>query len=180
MRAVIVTFAVAACGGSDELTCELLADPSNCWATAAQAMADCMPARATPAVLEADRMTCTFGDGVRVLFDAPLPNSTEQLDQLAFTVVASDAPDACARFVDTFHNRMELTGDGKTVVSELLPGSDFHLRCGGKDFSTSFDTLFDCIPQGPPPTDGFEVTQTSVAFSISSVTTPGELFRCEQ
>ena len=169
--------AVASCGGSDELTCELLANPDNCWAAAAEAMAACMPARATPATLEADRMSCTFGDGVRVVFDQPLAMTTDQLDGLGFSI--EDADGECARFIDTFQNRMELTGDGQTVVSELRAGT-FTLQCPDQDFESDFDLLFDCAAMGaPPPTDGFDVTATTFTFSLSSITTPGELFRCE-
>lgn len=172
----LASLALASCGGSD-LTCDLLAEPTNCWATAAEAMAACMPARGTPATLATDRASCTFSDGVRVVFDAPLPNSVFDLDRLGFSIEANGA--TCARFVDTFMNRMELTADGDTVVSELLPGKDFHLRCPGEDFSTNFDTLFTCTPPAVPPTDGFDVDATTFTFSLSAVTTPGELFRCE-
>jgi hypothetical protein len=52
--------------------------------------------------------------------------------------------------------------------------------CGSnRDFESSFDLLFTCPVAGSAPTDGFEVTPTSFAFSISAVTTPGEMFRCE-
>lgn len=164
--------------GEAELTCELLADETNCWATAAGALAACMPGRAAPATLEADRASCTFSDGVQVVFDAPLPDDTIDLEGLGFTVVVGG--EACGRFVDTFMNRMELTGAGRTVVSELHAGSEFHLHCPDEDFGSSFDRLFECAGQGiPAPTDGFEVTPTSFSFTVTSVTTPGELFRCE-
>lgn len=169
---------VGACGGPDELTCEVLADPENCWAVAAEELAACMPDRATPAAMAADRGSCTFADGVVVAFDTPLPMDTLDLERLAFTIEVDGAP--CGRFVDTFDNRMELTGSGETVVSELHPGSTFHLHCAGQDFETAFDTLFTCAGEGiPAPTDGFEVTPTTFQFTITSVTTPGMLFRCE-
>lgn len=170
--------AMAACGGGEELTCEVLEDPGNCWATAAAELAACMPGRATPAVLAPDRASCTFADGVVVVFDTPLPDDNFDLEGLGFTVEVDGAQ--CGRFVDTFMNRMELTGSGETVVSELLPGGEFHLRCSDGDFETAFDTLFDCAALGiPAPTDGFEVTPTTFRFTVTSVTTPGELFRCE-
>jgi hypothetical protein len=178
MRVPSVILFAAACGGPDELTCELLADPENCWAVAAEELAACMPARATPAVMAADRGSCTFSDGVVVVFDDPLPMDNLELEGLGFTVEVDGAP--CGRFVDTFNNRMELTGSSETVVSELHPGSLFHLHCGQGDFETAFDTLFTCAGEGiPAPTDGFEVTATTFQFTITSVTTPGTLFSCE-
>lgn len=173
---------LAACGGgggdgTTELTCDLLAQPTNCWATAAQALAACLPARATPAMLAADRASCTFTDGARVVFDAPLPMATTDLHRLAFTVEASGA--TCAAFTDTFMNRMELTGGGATVVSTLLAGQRFELQCdGGPTYETAFSTLFTCQPPAVAPTDGFEVTSTGVTFTLVSVATPGPLFTC--
>jgi hypothetical protein len=74
---------------------------------------------------------------------------------------------------------MELTGASETVVSELVGGT-FAVRCEAGDFESSFDLLFTCAGDGiPAPTDGFEVTPTSFVFTVSSVNTPGELFRCE-
>lgn len=179
MRSTIVAvLAVTGCGGADELTCEVLADPENCWAEAAAELAACMPGRATPAVMAADRGSCTFADGVVVEFDAPLPMDDLDFEGLGFTVLVDGSP--CGRFVDTFANRMELTGSGATVVSELHPGSAFHLHCPGQDFETAFDTLFTCAGEGiPAPTDGFDVEPATFEFSITSVTTPGVLFRCE-
>jgi hypothetical protein len=175
MRLVVACLLVG-CGGSDELTCELLADPGNCWAEAASAMAACMPARAMPATLAADRTSCTFDDGVRVVFDTPLPTDTIDLERLAFSIEVDGVE--CARFVDTFSNRMELTGGGETVVSELTGGT-FRLACPDQDFESSFDLLFTCTVSGSAPTDGFDVRPDGFTFSISAVTTPGEMFRCD-
>jgi hypothetical protein len=175
--ALVPAATLAACGGED-LTCEVLTDPTNCWATAAAAAKACLPAgtAAQMGLLAVDRASCLFADGTRVVFDEPLPMRTEDLERLAFTIEQGKL--ACARFVDTFANRMELTGGGKTVVSELHPGGDFHLHCdGGPDFESSFDLLFTC-PGNTAPTDGFEVTPTSFSFTVVSVSTVGLLFTC--
>jgi len=169
---------LAGCGSDAALTCEILADADNCWAKAAAAFAACMPMRSTPAVLAADRSSCTFSDGVRVVFDSPLPADTTDLERLAFSVEVNGS--RCGRFVDTFANRMELTAAGDTVISELHPDRDFHLHCPDEDYETSFDTLFTCRPPSYAPTDGFDVSATSFTFTISATTTVGELFRCQQ
>jgi hypothetical protein len=169
---------VGGCGGGEDLTCEVLSDPGNCWATAAAAAKACLPAgdAAQQGLLAADRASCLFADGTRITFDTPLPNNTQDLERLAFTIEQGTLD--CARFVDTFGNRMELTGGDRTVVSELHPGGDFHVHCpGGPDFESSFDLLFTC-PGGTAPTDGFDVTATSMTFTIVSVATPGPLFTC--
>lgn len=170
--------AAAGCGsGTEELTCAILEDPANCWAAAAEAAAACVPPSTQIAVFAADRASCTFSDGTRVVFDAPLPADTFDLERFAFTIERDGV--ACARFVDTFENRMELEAGGHSAVSELHAGGAFHLHCGdGPDYESDFDLLFTC-PANTAPTDGFDVGPDYVTFLISAVTTPGTLFRCE-
>ena len=165
------------CGGeSAALTCEYLADPTNCWATAAAAAAACLPPATETGVLAPDRGSCTFSDGTRVVFEAPLPLDDFDLERLAFTIETGGAE--CASFVDTFMNRMELEAGGELVVSELHPGGELHLHCPDTTYSADFDLLFTCTVPYSAPTDGFSVEPDLVTFSISAVTTPGELFRC--
>lgn len=177
--AICVLIAVPACGGGEPLTCDLLADPTNCWAVTAQAIASCLPAVGAPPVFNANRSSCSFPEGTQIVFDAPLPNDTIDLERLAFSIVRSD-DSLCGRFVDTFMNRIELEAGDHTTVAELHSGGDFHLHCDDASFEAPFDDLFTCTAPSVPPTDGFEVTPTSVSVTIVSVLTPGELFRCIQ
>jgi hypothetical protein len=171
---------LGACGGDEELTCEMLADPGNCWADLAAQVLACLPEQSQTAIFSADRQSCTYGTS-QIHFDAPLPSSTIELEQLAFD---GTGPGCSWRFVDTFANRMELTVGNRTVVSELHPGGKFHLHCdNGTTYETDFDNLFKCAgatPPGPPPTDGFEVTPTSFQFSLSAVGIPRPLVNCAQ
>ena len=162
--------------GEDALTCEYLADPTNCWATAAAAAADCLPPATETGVLAADRASCTFSDGTRVVFEDPLPLDSFDLERFAFTIETGGAE--CASFVDTFMNRMELEAGGARVVSELHGGSEFHLHCPDTSYASDFDLLFTCTTPYSAPTDGFSVEPDLVTFSISAVTTPGVLFSC--
>jgi hypothetical protein len=164
------------CGGSSDLTCEYLSDPGNCWAEAAAGARACLPAATETAVLATDRASCSFADGTRIVFDDVLPDDTMDLERLGFTIEKDGS--TCARFLDTFENRMELEGGDHSAVSQLHPGGRFELRCGnGKSYTSDFQLLFECAP-GTQPTDGFSVTTDLVTFSILSVSTPGELFRC--
>jgi hypothetical protein len=166
---------LAGCDGSSQLTCEYLEDPQNCWAQAAAAAKACLPEPADNGVLAADRESCSFSDGTRVVFDDALPDDIMDLETFGFTIEKSDGS-RCARFLDTFENRMELEAGGNHVVSQLR--AKFELICGdGKTYRSDFDLLFECAA-GSQPTDGFEVTPDLVYFMIISVTTPGELFRC--
>jgi hypothetical protein len=168
-------FFLAGCDGSSQLTCEYLEDPQNCWAQAAAAAKDCLPADAQSGVLAADRASCSFADGTQVVFDDALPTDIMDLETFGFTIESSDGS-KCASFLDTFQNRMELEGGGKKVISQLR--AKFELICdGGKTYRSDFDLLFECAA-GSQPTDGFDVTADTVYFMIISVTTPGELFRC--
>lgn len=63
MRRVAIGVVVLA-GCSHDLTCELLADPSNCFSKTVAALATCMPMRATTAKLSSNGTTCVFTDGV--------------------------------------------------------------------------------------------------------------------
>jgi hypothetical protein len=99
---------LAACGGSDDLTCAVLADPSNCWAAAAAEATTCLAMHATPGTLSADRTQCTWSDGSKVVFDAPLPDDTAQLDHLSFTATG---PNCSWSFTDTFMNKMRARAD---------------------------------------------------------------------
>jgi len=174
--AALLAIAAAGCGGSG-LTCEVLQDPENCWAKAAGAMRACLPGLPAMGTLSADRTSCTFPGGARVVFDTALPSTTEQLETFGFT--AFDASGAeCGSFLDSFQNHMHLEAGGSLAVSELHAGSEFHLHCGGgPSYEGDFDVLFTC-PAFSAPTDGFSVAPAQVSFTISAVTTPGELFRC--
>lgn len=179
MRSSILAmvFFLSACGSSEKaLTCEYLSDPQNCWAQAAGAAAACLPPSEI-GVLAVDRASCSFSDGTLIVFDSVLPNDTSLLETFGFSIEVGGT--TCARFVDTFANRMELEAGTLSAVSELHAGGAFHLHCGdGTDYVSDFDLLFTC-PANTPPTDGFQVTADFVSFSIWSVATPGELFRCE-
>jgi hypothetical protein len=69
-------FFLAGCDGSSQLTCEYLADPENCWAQAAAAAKACLPEDSQTGVLAADRASCNFTDGTRIVFDDALPTDS--------------------------------------------------------------------------------------------------------
>jgi hypothetical protein len=166
------------CGGGEDLTCVVLSDPENCWAAAALTARECLPPgdQAQMGLMSTDRTSCLFANGTRIVFDTPLPMNNDGLENLAFTIQRGTMD--CARFVDTFGNRMELTTEAGTVVSELHPGGEFHLHCpGGPDYESSFDLLFTC-DAFTAPTDGFMVTATSVQFTLVSVNTTSTLYTC--
>ena len=158
------------------LTCDVLANPNNCWAAFAAEIASCLPEDEI-GVLAGDRSECTFSDGSVVRFGSPLPQQATSLGSLNYTTERDG--EVCGTFVDTFDNRMEIYVDDQLVVAELVGGREFRLECPGGTFTSSFDMLFDCAAEGaPPPTDGFRVEPDLVEMSISAITTPGVLFSC--
>ncbi len=177
MRIISWLVVLGACGGSSEdLTCPLLADSTNCWADAVARAAACLPSRAVPAMLSADRLRCTWSDGSQITFEAPLPNDTTQLRQLAFDATG---PGCSWHFVDTGENRLELTVGGKTEVAQLHPDHRFELACSnGTSYEADFSLLFTCQAPARAPTDGFEVTATSFQFTLSAAGAPVPLFTC--
>lgn len=70
----------------EPLTCELLAG-DNCWKEGVAEAAACLP-ETTEGVFTADRTTCDFADGSRVVFVEALP---EELDGWLFDFVLEDA-----------------------------------------------------------------------------------------
>ena len=172
---VVVLAALAACGGSSDLTCKQLADPNNCWAKAATEATACIAMRAQPGLYSPDRSMCTWSDGTTVTFDAPLPTTKMALDHLAFDVTGP----ACSwSFTDTFHNHMELTVGNKTETATLSNGT-FTLGCDdGTDYSTAFNTLFTCAAPARAPTDGYDLSATMFQFTLSAVNAPTPLFTC--
>lgn len=174
MRSLVLLLVLGCGGGTDELTCAVLEDPANCWARAAVALADCMPARATPAAMSADRRTCTFTDGVTATFDEPLGMaSADFANGFAFTVEANGVQ--CARYTTNLDDLQTLTVT--TTVSVALSSDDqLHLSCADGEFVSDLDTVFDC-PH--PPTLGLLLDAPAVGFFVSSVATPDALFRCE-
>jgi hypothetical protein len=182
LHSVVLLLLVLSGCSSSKLTCGLLKDDSNCWAEAALATSECLPSGEV-GLLSADRTSCTFSGGARVVFDAPLPTDDfglTNLDELGVTLERSDGT-TCARFVDTHENRQELTAGGDVVVTELHSGTTFHLHCGdGHTYETSFDSLIACASDGttPLPSGGVTVTPESVDFRVASVATPDTIFRC--
>jgi hypothetical protein len=174
---------VTACGGDSELTCEYLADPGNCWADLAGQLHACLPEGDVPALFEADRASCTFADGTRIVFEGPLPQRVEDIGDtlggLAFSIEKDGT--TCASFVDTFNNRMEISVGSETAVSQLR-GDEFSLICpGGESYSSNFDRIFECAAEGiPSPTDGFDLQPAFFSWGIGAVTTGvDDLIRCE-
>jgi hypothetical protein len=163
VRVALATVALAGCS-SDDLTCVLLADPSNCFAPQASALAACMPMRATPAKLSSDGRTCTFADGVRVVF------ATARIDVctdvgLTFNVYSADGS-VCGRL---HYNE---TSDGPIIsvndvswqgwdegVDLLCPSHTFHGRLAAECPDAPYVDL--------PPT-----------VELFSAATPTALFTC--
>lgn len=172
---ILLPLPLAACSSSSDLTCALLASPSNCWAAATTQAAACLAMHATPGALSADRTSCTWSDGSMVTFDQALPQSTTELDHLAFTVTA---PGCTWSFDDTFMNDMALTVAGKTESSELSDGTLDLICAGGPTYSASLDTVASCAAPARVPTDGFDVEPTSFSFTLSAVNAPTPLFTC--
>jgi hypothetical protein len=164
----------------DDLTCALLADPSNCFDQAAAALAACMPMRATPATLSADKMTCTFADGVYVLFNHPVPSFfMYPFNGSAFDVYGPDAS-LCGHVAwsDNTGQSIGIVVGGMSAgfsSDEQVRGSEF--SCPTHTYRASFDALGGCKDHEPylaglgPAPYGFTIGNVS--------TTSSPLFVCE-
>jgi hypothetical protein len=174
--AVLVGLATPACDSGGKMTCELLADPDNCWAQTVAATAACLPSPAT-ATLATDRRSCSFADGTRIVFDEALPYDYMDVERFAFTIEVDGA--TCARFEIGNEPTMELEAGPHSVHVEAEREGDYYLQCAdGSSYSAPFAKAIDC-PAGGVPSVGFDVSIGLVTFAVSSATVQGELFRCE-
>lgn len=169
--------ALFACGHDQKtLTCQLMADPTNCWAKATSAASDCLPMRDVVGALAADRKSCTWPDGTSVAFDEALPDDRTQLTSLAMSFRSADGSE-CARFEDSFDSHLDLSAGGEDVVVEIR-AADLEMECGDTTFITTANSTSLCTP-GTVPTDGFQLTETSFQLTLVAVTTPGPFFTCQ-
>lgn len=164
-------------GPSEPLTCDLLQDATNCWATTAAQVRGCLPGDSSDGILSSDRTACLFADGTEVRFETALPVTADELTRLSFRVVEPGGA-VCATVTDDFDNRIVIEGE-TTAVSELQSSERFVLTCGGDIYEASFEEVSAC-PAGTQPTDSFVVQPDEVSFSLWSVTTPGPLFSCSR
>lgn len=158
---------LAACGGESgaPLTCEVLAQPDNCWAVAVGQLQNALPFRN---MTLQGRSSCISGDVNFINFDEPLPQTTAEVKHLGF--FASNG--STVHFQDTGMNKIIL-GD---VTLSLLLGV-YTLDCGdGEVYSANVNDIISCMP----PTDGFEVTPTSFSFTLVAPGVPNPLFTCSE
>jgi hypothetical protein len=165
---LLVAVLIAGCGGSDEeLSCEYLASPDNCWKTTATAATSCLPAEAETGVLAADNASCTYASGHVIAFASPLvlplPNNAEW----NFTVTANGTD--CLHYVDS-NDGFELTVGSDTVSEELAGAAGLELTCPN---STTFGNssalaLLSCPDSnfGNLPGNTTSSSDTSVRFAL--------------
>jgi len=181
-RAALTLLVLAGC--SDDLTCELLADPSNCFAQTAAAFETCMPMRATPAKLSADGRTCTFADGVYVVFNAPVPQLNGWvLSGISFTVYAPD-DSACGSvyYYSNTNDRLQVVHGSQSAVWKTpldYPASGYELACGSQTYTASSDASFQQC-ETRPVVPYFDFSRSPpYTFTLSSAASQSPLFICE-
>jgi hypothetical protein len=175
-----------------------LADPSNCWATAVTQWATSIPQHAMTATLSTDRSTCTFPDGVVVRFDQPVPADAPQPGELAFDVDDTQCDDcggniATASFSGAMGSDGLFTGnisDGFSISASALgtasitiyPNPQYELTCGDiadndERYATTPKTV-DTWPSQVVPNFALSIDAASIAFTLDSVDSAGQLFTC--
>jgi len=159
---------VIGCGGSDEeLTCEYLASPDNCFKTTASAAASCLPADADMGVLAADNASCTYASGQVITFASPLTLPLPDNAEWDFTVTTNGVE--CLHYTD--NNRgFELTVGADTVSEDVKGTTGLELTCpDGTTFGNSNALgLLSCpgTSFGDLPGNTTFSTDTSVHFGL--------------
>ncbi len=163
-------------GGSTTSTCETLADPSLCWAVAVADLYACVPDET--GVLSADRMSCSFSDGVVIDF-GPLPLPTSTSTFLPNVTVRRGDGSECGIFYEQSSVRF-VSANGLTATFTQEPGPILTLRCDGEVVvSDSFSNVVDCAFEGVRlPGWSAELDETSATLSVSATGQSGPLFRC--
>jgi hypothetical protein len=99
--AVLLMLAIIpGCDDSEELTCEVLADPNFCWAVAVAEAYECNATAITDGQISADGKTCEFDNGATATFSPALDRTQEIFDIDTMTVTLSNADGLCAKLAD--------------------------------------------------------------------------------
>jgi hypothetical protein len=159
-----------------------------------------MPQRAMTATLSTDRSTCTFPDGVVVRFDQPVPVDAPEPGEFGFEVDDTQCDDCGSGFATaSFSGAMGSDGlftgnisDGfwiDTSASSLgnasitiYPNPQYELTCGdiavnNERYATPPKTV-DTWPSQVVPNFALSIDTASVAFTLDSVDSAGQLFTC--
>jgi hypothetical protein len=136
---------------------------------------------AITATLSADQMTCTFPDGVRAVFNAPLPDlmEDEQGGGVYLTIYGSDGSTCGQLSVQAF------TGDDETVINNdagweaNYNDGNYGLGCLSKTYSASMNDIDACDPSVIVPGFSIEVAGSAYSFTLSSAATVSALFTCQ-
>ena len=182
LRVAVGVGLLAGCGS--DLTCALLEDPNNCYATEAAALAACIPLGATvTATLSDDRTTCTFLDGVTVVFDQPLTELFAEANSeygISFNVYAPDGS-TCGHlyWIENASNVLEITVGNQSVGFETpLDGDDWRLTCPSHTYTASAGNQLAC--QSPTVVvPGVAYSDLPFTIFLESVATPSPLFTCQ-
>lgn len=103
------------CDDSEELTCEVLADPNFCWAIAVNEAYACNAEAMTDGQISADGKTCEFESGTTATFSPALDPMQDIFDIESMTVTLSNADGQCAKLVEDDSSGISLTTASGTV-----------------------------------------------------------------
>src|SRR5258706_5133494 len=176
MWRVVLVLGFASCSTAPDLTCAVLADPSNCFTQQAAVLAACMPMRATSAKLSSDQMTCTFADGVYVVFLAPLPRTDVHSSVgLNFTVYNPDGSECGALYYDETSEGTQI--DLNKAASWDEPSGypeGVKLHCPSHTYDGSLKDVQSCAPYVD-----LSLSPVSNSVTLGRTGTPAPLFSCQ-
>jgi len=176
MRLAVAAIGLGACSPANDLTCELLANPSNCFAQTTAAVAACMPMRATPATLSADKMTCTFADGVYVV----LPIGQNETQGIRYEIHSADGS-VCGRvaYASNVSDLIQVSR-GAELAEWETPYDNFpyRLTCPSHTYTNANGGLAACYAS-MPQFIGTAVIGTGASVTVVSAATPSPLFTCQ-
>ncbi len=110
-----LAFAATGCEFTEELTCEVLADPNFCWTVAVEEAYACTANAQRYGLISQSGRACSFDDGNTATFTPALDPLQSSTDIDAITIVVTDEFGQCAKFVDMGDSFMSLTTASGTV-----------------------------------------------------------------
>jgi hypothetical protein len=176
--------AAAGCGGDgeelpgEEIDCLWFEQVDNCWKTSLESAAACLPDPTTHGTLSADGTSCTYADGVEVVFTNPV--NLQDLTFFAWDFSVRRDGDACLSFrlpdarlwvLETSLGTYRMYGKGSDVGIDCPDGSRFKITTPGLLQLCNEDHMPGYLPS-------WDATGLAFALSGSGQTAARLVFDC--
>lgn len=132
------------CDDSEELTCEVLAQPDFCWTVAVEEAYACTAQTTGDCLLTSDYAGCAYENGITASFSPPMDPMVSVIDIENIDITVNNTEGQCARFVEDEQGMTLTTASGTVDVGGT---SSYRVECpDGTVYAT--DNAFDLLNCG--------------------------------